>query len=58
MTVIVYQPDGSALFNHKRPQISNNDAWDAGGLKVEVARAGREDPDNVRTLRGFPEGPA
>jgi hypothetical protein len=36
MTVIVYQPDGSALFNYKRPPITSNDGWDAGGLKVEV----------------------
>ena len=36
MTVIVYEPDGSALFNYKRPPITSNDGWDAGGLKVEV----------------------
>ncbi|MEO9254267.1 MAG: hypothetical protein ABI305_01910 [Tepidiformaceae bacterium] len=42
MTVIVYQPDGSALFNYKRPQISNNDAWDAGGIKVEVLEPGEK----------------
>lgn len=42
MTVIVYQPDGSALFNYKRPQISNNDGWDAGGLKVEVLVPGEK----------------
>jgi hypothetical protein len=42
MTVIVYQPDGSALFNYKRPQISNNDAWDAGGTKVEVLVPGEK----------------
>ena len=42
MTVIVYQPDGSALFNYKRPQISNNDGWDAGGLKVEVIVPGEK----------------
>lgn len=40
VTVIVYQPDGSALFNYKRPQISSNDGWDAGGLKVEVLEPG------------------
>ncbi|MCK9518686.1 MAG: hypothetical protein M0R74_06640 [Dehalococcoidia bacterium] len=42
MTVIVYLPDGSALFNYKRPQISNNDAWDAGGMKVEVITPGEK----------------
>jgi hypothetical protein len=45
MTVIVYQPDGSALFNYKRPQISNNDAWDAGAIKVEVLEPG----ERIRT---------
>jgi len=40
MTVIVYQPDGSALFNYKRPQISSNDGWDAGGIKVDVLKPG------------------
>jgi hypothetical protein len=45
MTVIVYQPDGSALFNYKRPQISSNDGWDAGGLKVEVI----EPAERIRT---------
>lgn len=42
MTVIVYQPDGSALFNYKRPQISTNDGWDAGGLKVDVLVPGEK----------------
>lgn len=42
MTVIVYQPDGSALFNYKRPQITTNDGWDAGGLKVEVLVPGEK----------------
>lgn len=42
MTVIVYLPDGSALFNYKRPQISTNDGWDAGGLKVDVLVPGEK----------------
>jgi hypothetical protein len=42
MTVIVYQPDGSALFNYKRPQISSNDGWDAGGARVEVLVPGEK----------------
>lgn len=41
VTVIVYQPDGSALFNYKRPQIASNDGWNAGGLKVEVLEPGQ-----------------
>ena len=36
MTVALYRPDGSALFMFKRPEIANNDAFDAGGLKFEV----------------------
>jgi hypothetical protein len=46
MTVIVYQPDGSALFNYRRPQITSNEGWDAGGLKVEVLVPG----EKIRTV--------
>lgn len=46
MTVIVYLPDGSALFNYKRPQIDNNDEWNAGGLRVEVLEPG----EKIRTV--------
>ena len=42
MTVIVYQPDGSALFNYKRPQITHNDGWDAGGCKIDVLIPGEK----------------
>jgi hypothetical protein len=45
MTVMVYLPGGAALFNYKRPQISNNDAWNAGGLKVDVLVPG----ERIRT---------
>ena len=45
MTVIVYEPDGSALFNYKRPAITSNDGWDAGGLKVEIV----EPTERIRT---------
>lgn len=38
MTVIVWNPDGSALFYYNKPEISHNDAWDAGGLKVEIIK--------------------
>ena len=38
MTVIVWNPDGSAYFNYKKPEISHNDGWDAGGLKVEILK--------------------
>ncbi len=40
MTVIVYNTDGSAFFNYKKPEISNNDAWDAGGALIEVIKPG------------------
>jgi hypothetical protein len=40
MTVIVYEPDGSALFNYKRPPITSNDGWNAGGLSVEILEPG------------------
>jgi len=36
MTVALYRPDGTAMFMFKRPEISSNDAFDAGGLAFEV----------------------
>ena len=42
LTVIVYNPDGSALFNYKRPAITSNDGWNAGGLSVEVLVPGEK----------------
>jgi hypothetical protein len=36
MTVIVWNPDGSALFNYAKPAITNNEEWNAGGLRIEV----------------------
>ena len=38
LTAIVWNPDGSALFTYAKPEISHNDGWDAGGLKVEVIK--------------------
>jgi hypothetical protein len=35
-TVCLYLPDGRVLFSFGRPAISNNDAFDAGGLKFDV----------------------
>ncbi len=46
MTVIVFNSDGSAFFNYKKPEISDNDGWDAGGAKIEVVTAGEQ----IRTL--------
>jgi len=42
MTVIVWNPDGSALFNYAKPAISDNAAWNAGGLKIEVLEPGEK----------------
>lgn len=42
VTVIVYNPDGSAFFNYKRPKITSNDGWNAGGLQVEVLVPGEQ----------------
>jgi len=36
MTVAIYQPDGTALFNFKRPGIEDNRAFDAGGMRFGV----------------------
>jgi hypothetical protein len=35
-TIALYQADGTALFNYKRPPISDNAAFDAGGTRFEV----------------------
>ena len=40
VTVVIFNPDGSALFSYKRPKISNNETWDAGGAKVDVVTPG------------------
>ena len=42
LTVIVYNPDGSAFFNYKKPEIDHNDGWHAGGLRVDVTTPGEE----------------
>ncbi len=42
MTVIVYNADGSAFFNYKRPKIESNDGWNAGGLEVTVLVPGEK----------------
>ncbi len=46
MTVIVYNSDGSAFFNYKKPEIDNNDEWRAGGAHIEVIVPGEE----IRTV--------
>ena len=41
MTVTLYLPDGRVLFVFKRPQIENNEAFDAGGACFEVLEPGQ-----------------
>jgi hypothetical protein len=42
LTVIIYNPDGSVLFNYKKPSITHNDCWDAGGGSIEVLVPGEK----------------
>jgi hypothetical protein len=51
MTLTLYMPDGSVLFQYKRPEIANNDAMDAGGMHFEVV-------DGLKTLRTTYDGSA
>ncbi|MBI1885976.1 MAG: hypothetical protein HYS09_06650 [Chloroflexi bacterium] len=36
VTLCLYLPGGEVLFNYRRPEISSNDAFDAGGLRFGV----------------------
>ena len=36
MTLCLYEPDGSVLFNFKRPEIQDNARFEAGGARFEV----------------------
>jgi hypothetical protein len=36
VTLALYQPDGTALFNYMRPEIADNSAFAAGGMQFEV----------------------
>src|SRR5713101_90312 len=38
MTVCLYLPDGRVAFMFRRPHISSNEAFDAGGLRFEIIR--------------------
>ena len=42
MTVMIFLADGSVLFNYKKPEINNNECWDAGGATVKVITAGQK----------------
>ncbi len=36
VTLCLYLPTGEVLFNYKRPEITHNDAFDAGGMRFET----------------------
>ena len=36
VTLCLYQPDGTVLFNYRRPEIHDNDAFNAGGMRFET----------------------
>jgi hypothetical protein len=36
ITLCLYLPGGEVMFNYKRPEIADNDAFDAGGMRFEV----------------------
>ncbi len=42
MTTCLYLPDGRVAFMFDRPSISDNDAFDAGGMRFEVVEPFRE----------------
>ncbi len=39
-TILVWLPDGSALFNFERPSIEGNERWYASGWKIDVIEPG------------------
>jgi hypothetical protein len=39
LTTCLYLPDGRVAFTYQRPEISGNDAFDAGGMRFEVIKA-------------------
>jgi hypothetical protein len=42
MTTCIYLPDGRVAFMYNRPQISNNDAFNAGGMRFDVIEPFKE----------------
>ena len=36
VTLCLYLPGGEVMFNYRRPEIADNDAFDAGGMRFEV----------------------
>jgi hypothetical protein len=51
MTLTLFLPDGSVLFQYGRPEITHNDAMDAGGMRFEVI-------EPMERLRTTYDGPA
>ncbi len=41
VTLALYRPDGTALFNYKRPEIADNRALAAGGMEFSILEPGR-----------------
>lgn len=38
VTVLMWNPDRSALFQYAKPEITTNDGWHAGGLEVDITQ--------------------
>ena len=47
MSVCLYLPDGRVAFMFRRPEITTNDAIDAGGLRIEVVEPFRRCADRI-----------
>ena len=58
MTVCLYLPDGRVGFMFKRPEIANNDAFDAGGMKWEIVTPFEELNVELRGQGRAPRRPA
>lgn len=41
-TICLYLPDSTVAFDYARPTITSNDAFDAGGLRIELVEAFKE----------------
>ena len=58
MTIAVYQPDGTALFNYKRPEIADNSAFAAGGMRFDVVEPFKHLARRLRRQRRLPRAAA
>jgi hypothetical protein len=50
VTVCLYQPDGSVIFMYKKPKISSNNGWCAGGLRVKLPQQSNTTQQNTQQL--------